>query len=236
MTDQQTKAPSSTRHIRTIGFLPLLAIFYGYTAGGPFGYEDIFSQSGPGMALVFLTFVPFFWSIPMSFASAELNSILPVQGGFYRWTRAAFGDFWGFQCGWWNWTGTFLLNSLYGVLVMDYLVHYFPGLRGNAKWAGACLVLCLLSYLNIRGIQVSGWLSVAMLVAILIPVVWLCAAGTTTHCCLGLLRANHSVQSSAWGSLSPCGTMQVTSNCRALRPKCAIRKKRFRASCSGTRR
>ena len=112
----------------------------------------------------------------MSFASAELNGILPVQGGFYRWTRAAFGDFWGFQCGWWNWTGTFLLNSLYGVLVMDYLVHYFPGLTGNAKWAGACLVLCFLSYLNIRGIQVSGWLSVAMLVAILIPVVWLCAA------------------------------------------------------------
>src|SRR5947208_1249934 len=91
-------ASSANNSIRTIGFLPLLAIFYGYTAGGPFGYEDIFSQSGPGMALIFLAFVPLFWSIPMSFASAELNSILPVQGGFYRWTRAAFGDFWGFQC------------------------------------------------------------------------------------------------------------------------------------------
>jgi len=48
-------------------------------------------------------------------------SIMPVQGGFYRWTRAAFGDFWGFQCGWWNWIGTFLLNSSYGVLLMNYL-------------------------------------------------------------------------------------------------------------------
>jgi len=165
---------SSATAVRTIGFLPLLAVFYGYTAGGPFGYEDIFSQSGPGMALLFLALVPFFWSIPISFASAELNSILPVQGGFYRWTRAAFGDFWGFQCGWWNWAGTFLLNSLYGVLVMDYLVHYFPRLTGNAKWAGACIVLCLLSYLNIRGIQVSSWLSVAMLAAVLLPVIWLC--------------------------------------------------------------
>jgi len=174
LSDARTKSSSVCSPIRTIGFLPLLAIFYGYTAGGPFGYEDIFSQSGPGMALVFLTFVPLFWSIPMSYASAELNSILPVQGGFYRWTRAAFGDFWGFQCGWWNWTGTFLLNSLYGVLVMDYLVHYFPWLTGNSKWAGACLVLCLLSYLNIRGIQISGWVSVAMLMVVLIPVVWLC--------------------------------------------------------------
>ena len=73
--------PPTGSHLRQIGFLPLLAIFYGYTAGGPFGYEAIFRDSGPGMALVFLAFVPFFWSIPISFASAELNSILPVQGG-----------------------------------------------------------------------------------------------------------------------------------------------------------
>jgi amino acid transporter len=167
-------ATSQNTGLRQIGFIPLLALFYGYTAGGPFGYEEIFHSSGPGMALVFLAFVPLFWSIPISFASAELNSILPVQGGFYRWSRAAFGDFWGFQCGWWNWTGTFLLNSLYGVLLMDYLSSYFPGLTGNLKWAGACIALCLLAYLNARGIQVAGWLSVALLVAVLIPVAWLC--------------------------------------------------------------
>ena len=87
---------------------------------------------------------------PHSFAAAELNGILPVKGGFYRWTRAAFGDFWGFQCGWWNWSGTFLLNSLYGVLLMDYLSDYLPWITGYTKWAGACLVLCLLAYLNAR--------------------------------------------------------------------------------------
>jgi amino acid transporter len=170
---QPTPSTDASR-LRQIGFLPLLAIFYGYTAGGPFGYENIYRDSGPGMALLFLTFIPFFWSIPISFASAELNSILPVQGGFYRWTRAAFGDFWGFQCGWWNWAGTFLLNSLYGVLVMDYLSIYVPSITGPTKWAGACLVLIILAALNARGIQVAGWLSVALLVAALIPVVWLC--------------------------------------------------------------
>src|SRR2546426_12718722 len=88
---------TSRAQLRQIGFLPLLALFYGYTAGGPFGYEEIFQGSGPGMSLVFLTFVPFLWSIPISFAAAEMNSILPGQGGFYRGLRAAFGDFWGFQ-------------------------------------------------------------------------------------------------------------------------------------------
>ncbi|MGH9711793.1 MAG: APC family permease [Candidatus Acidiferrales bacterium] len=165
---------SGGTRLRQIGFLPLLALFYGYTAGGPFGYEGIFHDSGPGMAILFLTSVPLFWSIPISLAAAELNSLLPVQGGFYRWSRAAFGDFWGFQCGWWNWTGTFLLNSLYGVLLMDYLSIYFPWLTGNVKWAGACVALCFLSYLNARGIQIAGWLSVALLFAVLIPVAWLC--------------------------------------------------------------
>jgi len=165
---------TSRAQLRQIGFLPLLALFYGYTAGGPFGYEEIFQSSGPGMSLVFLTFVPFLWSIPISFAAAEMNSILPVQGGFYRWVRAAFGDFWGFQCGWWNWTGTFLLNSVYGVLLMDYLHDYIPGLTGEWKWAGAALALCLLGYLNIRGVQVAGWVAIGLQIAVFIPVAWLC--------------------------------------------------------------
>src|SRR5690348_18315631 len=169
-TDNPRPGSLSPGAIRQIGFLPLLAIFYGYTCGGPFGYEEIFSGSGPGMGLVFLTFVPLFWSIPISFVSSELNSILPVQGGFYRWSRAAFGDFLGFQCGWWNWVGTFLLNSLYGILIMDYLVRYLPYLGANAKWAGACAVLAFFVGLNIRGIQVSGWIATAMLGAVLVPV------------------------------------------------------------------
>ena len=160
--DRSASAASSPGAIRQIGFLPLLAVFYGYTCGGPFGYEEIFKGSGPGMAVLFLALVPFFWSIPISLASAELNSIMPVQGGFYRWSRAAFGDFWGFQCGWWNWSGTFLLNSLYGVLLMDYLADYIPWLTGYTKWAGACVILLLLAYINARGIKLAGWLAVVL--------------------------------------------------------------------------
>jgi amino acid transporter len=173
-TDGNKTQQLNSAKLRQIGFIPLLAVFYGYTAGGPFGYEVIFKSAGPGMAFLFLAIVPFFWCVPISLASAELNSMLPVQGGFYRWSRAAFGDFWGFQCGWWNWTGTFLLNALYGVMAMDYVADYVPWLHGYAKWAGACLVLCLLAYLNARGIQVAGWVAMVLLVAILIPVAWLC--------------------------------------------------------------
>lgn len=59
-------------------------------------------------------------------------------------------------------------------MAMAYLADYLPWLHGYTKWAGACLVLCLLAYLNARGIQIAGWVSVALLIAVLIPVVWLC--------------------------------------------------------------
>lgn len=178
---------------KKVGLLPLVFLFYAYTTGGPFGFEEIFLLSGPGMALLFLTFVPFLWSIPMSLAAAELNSILPVEGGFYRWVRAAFGDFWGFLAGWWNWTGTFLLNASYGVLFVDYISPYVTryvtphladwlgpdvlGLTGFWRWLGAAAFLWLLAYGNLRGIQVAGWVAITLQVLIFVPVVWICLAG-----------------------------------------------------------
>src|SRR5256884_8353328 len=161
---------TSRAQLRQIGFLPLLALFYGYTAGGPFGYEEIFQGSGPGMSLVFLTFVPFLWSIPISFAAAEMNSILPVQGGFYRWVRAAFGDFWGFQCGWWNWTGTFFMWASYGVVLADYVAQVTPVHSRLVHWAIAVIFLVLVAGLNILGIRVVGKLTLVLLLLQMLPV------------------------------------------------------------------
>ena len=57
---------------------------------------------------------------------------------------------------------------------MDYLHDYIPGLTGEWKWAGAALALCLLGYLNIRGVQVAGWVAIGLQIAVFIPVAWLC--------------------------------------------------------------
>src|SRR5207245_9290405 len=96
---------TSRAQLRQIGFLPLLALFYGYTAGGPFRYEEIFQGSGPGMSLVFLPFVPFLWGIPISSGAARLKSVLPVQVGSYSWMHADFRYFWCFQCCCCYWPG-----------------------------------------------------------------------------------------------------------------------------------
>ncbi len=79
--------------IRRASLFYFVFVMYSYTTAGPFGLEGVVVASGPGMALIYDLVLPFFWSIPMSLVSAELTTAMPVEGGFYRWVRAAFGDF-----------------------------------------------------------------------------------------------------------------------------------------------
>src|SRR5207253_9522705 len=59
-------------------------------------------------------------------------------------------------------------------------LHSFPTRRssdlltGEWKWAGAALALCLFGYLNVRGVQVAGWVAIVLQIAVFIPVAWLC--------------------------------------------------------------
>ncbi len=134
-------APSSstTAAVRKASLFYFVFVMFSYTTGGPFGLEEMVKDSGPGMSLIFLLVIPFLLSIPVSLVAAELTTAMPVEGGFYRWTRVAFGNFWGFLAGWWNWCASFFLGASYGVLFADYLRYYFPGLLGGSiGWFPSC--------------------------------------------------------------------------------------------------
>src|SRR2546427_13137630 len=128
------------------------------------------STSGPGMALLFILIVPWLFSVPMALASAEMATAMPVEGGFYRWRRAAFGDFWGFQCGWWNWTGTFFMWASYGVVLADYVAQVTPVHSRLVHWAIAGIFLVLVAGLNILGIRLVGKLTLVLLLLQMLPV------------------------------------------------------------------
>ena len=143
---------------------------FSYTTGGPFGLEDMVSTSGPGMTLIYLLVLPFFWCIPVSLVAAELTTAMPVEGGFYRWTRAAFGDFWGFLAGWWNWSASFLLGGAYAVLFTNYLVYYFPGITGWRHYLVSVTLIAVITWINVRGIQMVGQVATALEIFIFVPV------------------------------------------------------------------
>lgn len=165
-----TQSPRTQSVLRKAGLFYLVFVMFSYTTGGPFGLEDMVTTSGPGMTLIYLLVLPFFWCIPVSLVSAELTTAMPVEGGFYRWTRAAFGDFWGFLAGWWNWTASFLLGGAYAVLFTDYLVYYFPQITGWKHYLVSLALIAVITWINVRGIQMVGQVATALELFIFMPV------------------------------------------------------------------
>ncbi len=157
------------------GLFSLFFIMYAYTTGGPYGLEGSVTSSGPGLTLIYILVLPFLWAIPMALVAAELTTAMPVEGGFYRWVRAAFGEFWGFLAGWWNWTSSFLLMSSYAVLFADYASFYVPSLTGWRHYLVALAATALVAWVNVRGIRMVGAVSFVLTLAVLVPVAAMCA-------------------------------------------------------------
>jgi amino acid transporter len=149
-------------------------VMYSYTTAGPFGLEDMVTTSGPGVTLLYLLLIPFFWCIPISLVAAELTTAMPVEGGFYRWSRAAFGDFWGFLAGWWNWCASFLLGAASAVLFTDYVKFFFPQVMGWRHYLVTIAIIGLIAWINVRGINMVGRVATILEIAVLIPVAAMC--------------------------------------------------------------
>ena len=167
--------------LQKAGLFYLVFVMFSYTTGGPFGLEDMVTTSGPGMTLIFLLVLPFFWCIPVSLVSAELTTAMPIEGGFYRWTRAAFGDFWGFLAGWWNWSASFLLGGAYAVLFTDYL---FPRTTAWKHYIVSVALIAVVTWINVRGIQMVGKVATALEIFIFVPV--------ATMIVMGLMKWHHN--------------------------------------------
>ena len=166
--------------MKRASLLPFIFVMYSYTTGGPFGLEGQVTTSGPGMTLIYHLLLPFFWCIPVSFVSAELTTAMPVEGGFYRWSRAAFGDFWGFLAGFWNWSASFILGGVYAVMFADYMQFYFPKL--GAAWSHYAVALALIvvvTLVNVIGIDAVGKVATVLSILILLPMAVMCVWGAT---------------------------------------------------------
>ncbi len=159
------------------GFFQLTFMIYGAACGGAFGAEDMVSGAGPGMALLTLALIPFLFSIPISLAVAELTTTFPVEGGAYKWAQYSFGDFWGFQAGWWAWMSGVVTNSLYAVLFADYLKAWFPAMGSWQHWMACLALIWFLHYLNVRGIDVVGAAAITLSVLLLLPFVAMTVMG-----------------------------------------------------------
>lgn len=122
----------------------------------------VVASIGPAALLFWLIgFLLFF--VPQLVAVLELFSRFPQEGGIYRWSKIAFGDFHGFMSGWCYWTN----NIFYVPTLLFYIVGFCTFIGGDATralgtdplfMAGVSLVLLwLITWVNIRGFGVGRW-------------------------------------------------------------------------------
>ena len=175
------------RHMlkRSLTLLPLFGIIYFTVSGGSFGIESLFSSSGPGLALLLIAVTPFVYSVPNILMVREMQSMMPVEGGYYHWTKQAFGPMTGFLTGWMNWIVSWVDVSIYPVLAATYLAFFVPQLNNGAggipawvlQWLFGAVMIWAISYLQIRGSRLAGMTSIWMGAIMLIPLLLLSVVG-----------------------------------------------------------
>src|SRR3954469_8212772 len=146
--------------MKRIGTWSLVFVLYFSTSGGPHTTETLVHEIGPGMALLVLLAVPIFWSIPEVLIVGELSSMLPVEGGYYRWVDRAFGKFWAFQNGWLTWVYSLGDMAIYPILFNQYLGWFAPNLSHGAQWIISLAVIWGATAINLRGAVPVGRISI----------------------------------------------------------------------------
>jgi len=159
--------PSSPA-IKKIRPLQLVAVIFFTVSGGPYGLEPLLSYAGEHGALLLLLLTPMVWDVPAIFTVLELNSMMPIEGGYYRWVKYALGTRWGFYEGWWTWLYTFVDLAIYPVLFVEYATFFFPELAAYKIPVCLCIIWASAG-LNILGIVPVGRVSLILSVAVLTP-------------------------------------------------------------------
>jgi amino acid transporter len=153
--------------IRKISVLPLAAVIFFTVSGGPYGLEPLIGYAGT-FAIPLLMITPLLWDIPMILAVLELNSMMPVEGGYYEWVKRGLGIRWAFMEGWWTWLYSFVDLAIYPVLFVEYASFFFPELI-NYKIPIYLVVIWGIAALNIRGIVPVGRTALFLTGVVMIP-------------------------------------------------------------------
>ncbi|MDQ5858150.1 MAG: APC family permease [Acidobacteriota bacterium] len=109
---------------------------------------------------------------------AEASSLFDRQGGAIVYTRAAFGDFVGFEVGWMTWIAR--ISSIAGLSVFfaRAVGYLWPGARsGVGQWATIILPLLVLTWINVRGVKSGARTSVVLAWGKVVPLVLFVAVG-----------------------------------------------------------
>lgn len=154
--------------IKKLKLIQLAAVIFLTVSGGPYGIEPLLMYAGSHAAILLLLITPLLWDIPTILAVLELNSMMPVTGGYYQWVKRALGLRMALYEGWWTWLYTFVDLAIYPVLFVEYASFFFPAIHAYKVPVCLCIIWASAA-LNIIGIVPVGKISVILSALVLIP-------------------------------------------------------------------
>ena len=146
----------------------LAAVIFLTVSGGPYGLESLFGYVGNQGALLLLLITPLLWDVPTILTVLELNSLMPITGGYYQWVKRALGIRWAFFEGWWTWLYTFCDLAIYPVIFVTYASFFVPEIA-QYKVLICLAIIWSSALLNILGVLPVGQVSTVLSILILIP-------------------------------------------------------------------
>ena len=161
---------------RRIGLFPLICVMYLVVSGGAYGLEDAVGIAGPRLTLLLCAVVPLTLSLPTALMAAELAALMPVEGGFYFWVKAAFGPFAGFAEAYLTILYTAVDTAIYPAMFATYLAYVVPVGPTGQVILGIALVW-IAGTLNLMGVRPVGNTSVLLSAILLAPFAALVIAG-----------------------------------------------------------
>jgi len=147
---------------RELGLADLVLMQVVFVVGS--GWVGTAAKLGPSQ-LVFWLLATLTYYLPQAAVVIALNRRMPLEGGLYQWSKAAFGEFGGFIVAWNLWLFAILILSAFYVQVgqnIGYVIGRDPAWIANAGWYPPLVSVLLATFLvlvGIRGLGLGKWFS-----------------------------------------------------------------------------
>lgn len=159
---------------KKLGLLALIALVIGSQIGGG-GFNvatDMASVANPGSILIgwIITGIGMF-ALVFSFQNLT-NKHPELEGGIYSYAKAGFGSYLGFSSAWGYWLSVWLGNIAFLTLLFSSLGYFFPIFTGGnlASIIGASILLWILIFFILQGVQSAALLNIVVTIAKLVPI------------------------------------------------------------------
>jgi ethanolamine permease len=153
---------------RSAGWILLWALGVGAVISGEFSGWNFGLASGGFGGLLIATFLMAAMYVCMVFSIAELSAALPHAGGFYSFTRNAFGPFGGFFCGVTDTIEYVITPAVVVFFIGSYMNTLLPAVPVQVWWL---VFYAFFVFINIRGVELTlkaGLVVTAIAAAVLI--------------------------------------------------------------------